>query len=1374
MATNSNGRSEEIERTPAIFEQVLDTELMHFGIRNAHRPYTGAACSDGSHECDSSYTAGIVNEAHEARLSGLAFSGGGIRSATFNLGVLQALAKLDLLKEFDYLSTVSGGGYIGSWLSAWIWHEQRILNECSEQSPDEPIAKDAETKGDATKCGLHKVSDQLAAAAGTGETITSRGALQPDPPAIWHLREYSNYLTPQRGLWSKDTWTLALGYIRNLVLTLGVLLGAVITLVLLGQAYAAGYRELAKSVFNQESILTSPYYVFILLIGTSSLLLGIELSPRRSQGVLRSNLAYSAVILTLFSAIAGTLWLWSWPLTVSLSEKVVPATLGLLIATIVFGLVGRWFGNHGLFGDDPPNQGEKEWQVIIWQVAGALLGLIVMVGFWYAISTAKDRLSPDDWHLQIVVIGVPLLVLSYSIAAAISIGFSGSEMREVEREWMGRFFGVLAKFTILYMALMALIVYSYIPTLEALNFDLQVISDKVKAAMTGLWAAISFLGAFIAKRESNAKTVRGASFRQVLINIASGVFIIGLLVLIVWLTHFVMQWLISYLSTAKVEPDSVLGWLKRLYFFTQLQSTKSSWVLMLIDGYWLIALGMGIIMLLITVVWSRRVGVNDFSLHALYGNRLVRAYLGASNLQRNAHPFTGFDQSDNALHMADLEHNTGRGHDSAPYLIINSAINLVSSHRLAWQKRKAASFTFTPLFCGYEFCEEDGGNNPKRNKRTGGYVPSKHYGGSRRGVSIGKAMTISGAAASPNMGYYSTPALSFLMTTFNVRLGWWLPNTAKTDSRLLKVRGPRMGLLYLITEALGLTGAQEDYVYLSDGGHFENLGIYELVRRRCRYIIASDVEADPNLEFKGLGNAIEKCRTDLGVPIDIDVSHIKRDADSGLSRWHCAIGCIRYSNADPGQQDGTLLYIKASLTGDEPMDVAAYARANQSFPHQSTVDQWFDETQFESYRALGEHCTLRSLKTAVDNSRHRKLSNELLLERIFLELRKQWYASAVQSKGGRAENEKHMEDLIERLRNDDRLAFLDSQLYPNLQRVINQISDKRHSHGFRTHKNDSDPHLPENAKELRAGFYFCKELIQFMQQVFHEQQLDTEYASSINRGWMNLFRRWSYSSMLHFTWTMTAGTYSARFQSFCEYHLGLDSGEPKFGDPIYLQATVQGSVDQPNVTIELAEDDPQYKNCIHYERVLDSAGIHRYERYLLQEFINSYVYLDKVDTCRDRVRFEVLPLKINVDQLCAKIDPDEIDLNAGFVIIGPHPDDPHNEQAVIYFRIRSSMRNMDLARKAFLNINMLLAKKDTTRLPSTKRVCLDRKLPKVEYIPEKPDNARKRQAYNEIHNRDRDYLGRCHWFSQLLQDTAPGKHCGKHRRRDDSDESKGD
>ncbi|MEJ2406514.1 MAG: hypothetical protein P8171_19910 [Candidatus Thiodiazotropha sp.] len=176
----------------------------------------------------------------------------------------------------------------------------------------------------------------------------------------------------------------------------------------------------------------------------------------------------------------------------------------------------------------------------------------------------------------------------------------------------------------------------------------------------------------------------------------------------------------------------------------------------------------------------------------------------------------------------------------------------------------------------------------------------------------------------------------------------------------------------------------------------------------------------------------------------------------------------------------------------------------------------------------------------------------------------------------------------------------------------------------------------------------------------------------------------------------------------------------------------------------------------------------------MQEFINSYVYLDKVDTCRDRVRFEVLPLKINVDQLCAKIDPDEIDLNAGFVIIGPHPDDPHNEQAVIYFRIRSSMRNMDLARKAFLNINMLLAKKDTTRLPSTKRVCLDRKLPKVEYIPEKPDNARKRQAYNEIHNRDRDYLGRCHWFSQLLQDTAPGKHCGKHRRREDSDESKGD
>jgi hypothetical protein len=126
--------NDNIERRPATFEEVLDCELQHLtGASSGESLYTGTECrSDDHSKCDSAYASGVVAKAHNARLSGLAFSGGGIRSATFNLGVLQTLAKLNLLKEFHYLSTVSGGGYIGSWLAAWIQREDQNLVQCGE------------------------------------------------------------------------------------------------------------------------------------------------------------------------------------------------------------------------------------------------------------------------------------------------------------------------------------------------------------------------------------------------------------------------------------------------------------------------------------------------------------------------------------------------------------------------------------------------------------------------------------------------------------------------------------------------------------------------------------------------------------------------------------------------------------------------------------------------------------------------------------------------------------------------------------------------------------------------------------------------------------------------------------------------------------------------------------------------------------------------------------------------------------------------------------------------------------------------------------------------------------------------------------------
>jgi hypothetical protein len=206
------------------------------------------------------------------------------------------------------------------------------------------------------------------------------------------------------------------------------------------------------------------------------------------------------------------------------------------------------------------------------------------------------------------------------------------------------------------------------------------------------------------------------------------------------------------------------------------------------------------------------------------------------------------------------------------------------------------------------------------------------------------------------------------MTLFNARLGRWFANPRRALNRD-KDTTPRTSLFLLFAELFGLTDAKSSYVYLSDGGHFENLGIYELVRRRCRLIVVIDAGADGKLGFDDLGNAIRKCATDLRVEIEINVSRIDRLRDADFSQDHCVAGTINYSKADGAEApSGTLLYIKPSLLGTECAELLNYRKTNTTFPHESTADQWFDETQFESYRALGYSIGKVALKHAAEQS----------------------------------------------------------------------------------------------------------------------------------------------------------------------------------------------------------------------------------------------------------------------------------------------------------------------------------------------------------------------------------------------------------------------
>jgi hypothetical protein len=146
------------------------------------------------------------------------------------------------------------------------------------------------------------------------------------------------------------------------------------------------------------------------------------------------------------------------------------------------------------------------------------------------------------------------------------------------------------------------------------------------------------------------------------------------------------------------------------------------------------------------------------------------------------------------------------------------------------------------------------------------------------------------------------------------------------------------------------------FLNVSDGGHIENLGVYELLRRRCKYIVAIDGEQDPKMTFHAFTTLQRLAFIDLGVTIDIDLDDLRLNA-RGLTRSHFSFCRIGYpaSSRDSTPEYGYLLYLKLSLTGNEGEFIRRYRLDEPSFPHQPTADQFFTEAQFEAYRSLGEH-----------------------------------------------------------------------------------------------------------------------------------------------------------------------------------------------------------------------------------------------------------------------------------------------------------------------------------------------------------------------------------------------------------------------------------
>jgi len=369
-------------------------------------------------------------------------------------------------------------------------------------------------------------------------------------------------------------------------------------------------------------------------------------------------------------------------------------------------------------------------------------------------------------------------------------------------------------------------------------------------------------------------------------------------------------------------------------------------------------LGLFLLLVVFILLLGSHLDVNRVSLHNFYRFRLIECYLAAS-----------YGSGAETLRMGDIapKCEPEEGFDG-PFPIINCTLNVTKGDSLDLQKRRARNFIFTPTTCGFTRFDNPSAmirsldcaseaNTPlslAEHKSKGAAAPAANPGGAsavRKGITLGAAMDISGAAQSPNQGSHTSPAVAALLTLANIRLGWWLgnPRNTKTCGR----EGPINGLWPMLDELQAQATAENEYVYLSDGGHFENLGLYELIRRRCSLIILCDADCDPNYKFDDLVNAIELCRVDFGATITIDTDPLQNTLKAGWCRSAFTVGTIEYAPEDGKSKSGTLMYLKSAVTRDNTIVVHSYDRQSKHFPHEPTTNQWFDETQFEAYRLLG-------------------------------------------------------------------------------------------------------------------------------------------------------------------------------------------------------------------------------------------------------------------------------------------------------------------------------------------------------------------------------------------------------------------------------------
>jgi hypothetical protein len=817
---------------------------------------------------------------------GLSLSGGGIRSAASCLGVMQALNHHNLLKHVDYLSTVSGGGYIGASVTASM-----------------------------AKTGRFVFGAPPAASKAAAEVAAEIS----DTPAVGHIRNYSNYLIPN-GI--RDALTAAAIVVRGLVANTSLVLPV---LLLLAATTIASNPDRGSLVHSD--------------------LFGYDLS----------KYLVDKFGITLVFGLAGIALFFVWAIYRSLLRDPTRLTefhswlprLGavylVLLATIAY-LEFQPFVIDGMFeiADAAAGQG-----------GGVLTGLFT------------------SWLQTLAAAAAP-------VAAAVMFfqrQFGGVlKADSATADLMTRISARLIKGAV-WIAGAALPLFIWVAYLYLSYWG--IINDKKYPAQAAVCerGSIAATVQIEAKGSTYSSSYRGPDRSEGCTDGAKDSLGRG--------TH-TPTWLIK---AATWTNEMVWGLLppENAGKQSQTASTAVKAINSRLDllyyrplATFYLALGL----LLFAVSWLLAPNAN--SLHQLYRDRLAKAFLfDPDSHSAPSEPKRNVASSDQGRDFEELDLPlTALASERAPYHLINTALNIQGSDFANRRGRNADFFVASPLYVGSE---------------ATGYQRTSDFEQVAPDLDLATAVAISGAAASSNMGSNSIKPLAPTLALLNVRLGYWLKNPkyldywrrmvakvslpgfqdpdvgsepAAAEGRRARRRLPKIpphwSRFYLLSEITGRLYENSDEIYLTDGGHIENLGIYELLRRRCRLIIAVDAEADSAMRFGSLVTLQRYARIDHGILIHLPWLPIQTQTLAQMSQNtgkaaaqpvetspgpHVAIGIIDYGSGEKGY----LVYLKSSLTGDENDYIRDYARRYDRFPHETTGDQFFSEEQFEVYRALGFH-----------------------------------------------------------------------------------------------------------------------------------------------------------------------------------------------------------------------------------------------------------------------------------------------------------------------------------------------------------------------------------------------------------------------------------